>query len=360
MKQLHQSIITHSPEPDHQQKNVLTAAEFINLLKEEEDYWEGEQHNTKLMITRLRKIFYDKWGWNKELIRGAAKVETRYNVEIVDTPTEHTQPIKRYSGFVYDPKHRAVVYTDHDRVYGNTCAGQPTFIYSNDHQEVLMPDRTFCDLAHILSGLDAHNYPQIVTPMPPFLTFLAPLFPHVSSNMDMATWLGDIASASGDFLIAYLANDNKPASIAVEQKRINTEAPGSDMLGDIDPYVMRRIYDVSSNKGMRFTEILEDYYLTDNPYRKKRFSIFCEEIGLKGWNGASFSNEAVWFKFYNREMRDNITFQLYSVSNEKITSLKLPFLVWLGKYRDVLKYELLLKLFIDTLKGLIKKEPQDD
>ena len=79
MNQLNQLILSRNPEPGHDLKNVLTLTEFIKLLKEEEDYYPGEQHNTKLMITRLRKIFYDKWGWNRELVEGAAHIDTPYH-----------------------------------------------------------------------------------------------------------------------------------------------------------------------------------------------------------------------------------------------------------------------------------------
>ncbi len=358
MNQLNQPILWRHPEHGHDLKNVLTLTEFIKLLKEEEDYYPGEQHNTKLMITRLRKIFYDKWGWNRELVEGAAHIDTRYQVTVVDDATEHTQEISQYTHFAYDPKHRSVTYTDHDRVYGNTRAGKPTFIYSYDHQEVVLPDGTYCDIAHILAGLDAHNYPQVVTPLPQFLRFMKLLFPHVNSNMDVATWIGDIGSSAGGFLFAYLFHKKKPLTIKQEQGIINVEVPGSDMLGDIEPYVIKEFYDVSSNNGKRFTEILEDYYLTDNPYRKHRCSIFCKANGLKGWDGNAFQNEAEWLQFYKKQLRDDTTFQVFSLTNEKLNSIWLPIVIWFNGFRDVLKLELLLKLFLERLKEEIKREPQ--
>lgn len=365
MKTLEQPILSTSPEPGHALTNVLTFGRFVELLREEEDYWPGEQHNTKLTITRLRKIFYDQWGWNSELIRGAAKVEGRYLVTIVDDPvTEvvngatvcHSKPLRRYEDNEYQPKHRTITYRPDDRVFGNSRVGKTPFIYQDDHQEVRLPEGFYCDIAHILAGLDAFNHPQIVTPLPPFLTFAARLFPHVDSNMDIVTWLGDIASSSGDFFFDYLKHNKKPLTTEQEQQYINQDAPGSDMLGDIDPYVIKAHYDVASEKGQRFTDILLDYYSPDNPHRRRRTSIYCEQIGLKGWNGERFSNEKAWLAFYERHLRFNTCFQVFSLTNEKLRSVWLPAVVWFGWYKDVLKFELLLEIFLKALKENIKRE----
>lgn len=351
-----QPIYSNEPEPGHKPQDILSIQEFISLLREEEDYYEGEQHKTNLMITRLRKIFYDKWGWNKELIKGAAAIETRYDAQVVHDKAIGGKQIARYTDFKYDPKHRVVVYTSHDRVYGNTRAGQPTFIYANGHQEVKLPDGSFSDIAHILSGLDSFNYPQVVTPLPNFLRFLTKLFPHVTSNMDMATWLGDIGSSGGGFLFTYLGQGKKELTTKQEQDLIDQFNPGSDMLGNIDAYVIAKSYDVTTNNGKRFTEILEDYYLTDNSFRKKRISIFCEAIGLGELKGNNFENEDQWLKKYRRELRDEITFQIYSLSNGKILSFFLPLWVWIGGYKKIIKVDQLLSITLVSLKSEISKE----
>lgn len=378
METLVQPIFSPDPEPGHQLADVLTLEEFVKLLREEEDYWEGEQHNTKLIITRLRKIFYDQWGWNTELIRGAAKIEGRYLTEIVDDPVTEkddkgvmvklskphhravmfklSKPVPRYVDNEYQPKHRTITYRPDDRVYGNTRAGQTPFIYKNDHQEVILPEGFYCDVAHILAGLDAFNHPQIVTPLPNFLTFAARLFPHVDSNMDIVTWLGDIASSSGDFFFDYLNHKKKPLTTAQEQHYIDIDAPGSDMLGDIDPYVIRAHYDVSATKGQRFTDILLDYYSAGNKHRRRRTSIYCEQVGLKGWDGKSFSNEKEWLAFYKRHLKFNTCFQVFSLTDEKLRSVWLPAVVWFGWYKDVLKFEPLLEIYLKALKENIKKE----
>lgn len=359
MPQIYQPLFAYNPEPGHKIEDVITMEQMIDLLREEEDYWEGEQNNTKLMITRLRKIFYDQWGWNSELIRGAADIETRYEVKILDDASEHSKPLRRYSNYEYQPKHREVVYTNHDRVYGATRAGQVPFIYHSDHQEVVLPDGTYCDSAHILAGLDAGNYLAPVSPLPRFLMFLKNLFPHVDSNMDIVTWLGDIASSSGDFLFDYLRNGKKMLTAETEQKYMNTDAPGSDMLGDIDPYVIRKHFDTSSSNGMRYTDILKEYYFGKDgkeALHKRRVSEFCSVIGLSGWNGESFANEHKWLSYYHQQLRDNTSFQVFSLTDEKLHSVILPLKIWFGFYKNVTLFEELLNIWLAALKEGIKKE----
>ncbi len=349
MASLYQPVLVKSPEPGHALADVLTLEQMIALLREEEDYWTGDQNNTKLMITKLRKIFYDQWGWNSELIRGAKDIEMRYQVSIVDDPTEHTKAVRRYQDNQYQPKHRLVTYTDHDRIYGNTRVGQVPFIYQKDHQEIVLPDGTYCDCAHILAGLDAYNYKEPVSPLPNFLFFLNFLVPHVDSNVDIVTWLGDIASSSGDFMFYYL-NNNKIATPEIEQNYINTDAPGSDMLGDIDPYVIAAKYDVGATNGMRYTDILTDYYLNPKSVRQQRFTIYCDSIGLKDWNGKSFGNEKDWMKYYIKQLRDNITFQIVSLTKLDFRTIILLLQIWFNQYEAILKKRLLLQIYLDQLK----------
>jgi len=352
MKKLNQPIFSNVNEPGHLPKQTLYLKEFINLLKEEEDYYPGEQHNTKLMISRLRKIFYDQWGWNSELIRGAANVKTRYTTKIVDDKTEHSKQIRRYKNQQYQPKHRVIVYTDHDKVYGATRAGEVPPIYKNDHQEVKLPEGNLCDMAHILAGLDAYNYPQLVSPLPNWLFFIAKLFPYVERNIDLVTWLGDIGSNSGDFLFKYLNNGKNKLSIEEEQFIIDKDSPGSDMLGNIDAFIIAKNYAVSASNGMRLSEIFEDYYF-NNGIRLQRIAIFCKEIGLENWDGTSFSNEKSWLTYYTKQLKNNVCFQVFSLTNETIASIFLPLKIWFGGYKTILKKQLSLELFLDTLKKTI-------
>lgn len=346
-------------------KDALDLNQFLILLKEEEDYFDGDQKNTNLMITRLRKIFYDQWGWNSELIRARAHVEGRYVVSVVndpvlyDVPKAHAVEVPRYKENEYQPKHRIITYRPNDRIYCDTRVGQVPEIYKNNHQEVVLPEGCYCDIAHVLAGLDAANYPQVVSPLPSFLSLFTRLVPHVHSNADIVTWLGDIASSSGDFLFDYLKN-NQPLSPEKEQSYIDQDAPGSDMLGNIDSYVIKHHYDVSTSQGKRVTEILHDYYSTDTPgssLRQRRFSTYCRMVGLTGWNGEKFTNEKQWLAYYHRELRNNVAFQVFSLTHEDLKSIWLCLRIWLGGYQDTLKMDLLLIIFLNALKELVKQEP---
>lgn len=128
----------------------------------------------------------------------------RYLTSIIDEPVKYSTPVPRHKNREYTPKHRLITYRPDDREYGDTRVGQVPPVYRSDHQEVLLPSGYYCDMAHILAGLDAFNYPEVVSPLPGFLLPIAKWFPHVDSNADVVTWLGDIASSSGDFLFKRL------------------------------------------------------------------------------------------------------------------------------------------------------------
>jgi hypothetical protein len=360
-----QPIFASGPEPGHDRDQVLTISQFINLLRKEEEYFEGEQKNTKLMITRLRKIFYDRWGWNTELIRGAAHIPGRYRVDIVENPAlvglppKSAKKLRRYKAGAPVEKYRLVRYRKDDREFGNTRSNHIPFIYQNDHQETLLPDGTYCDVAHVLAGLDAGNHLQVVSPLPPLFSFLNGLFPHVDSNMDIVTWLGDIASSSADFLFACLRKGLRSLGAAAEQGLILKDAPGSDMLGDIDAYVIRYGYPVSEENALRVTDILTDYYIDGNTgggLRKKRIRIFCDAVGLIGWDGNSFSNELQWMDYYERQLRNNTSFQAWSLNENGPGSLWIPLRIWLGGYKRILVTRCLLKIFLIALKRELNHE----
>jgi hypothetical protein len=361
MSHLYQPIISDQPEPGQDSKHVLLLKDFLQLLKEEEDYFSGQQHNTKLSVTRLRKIFYDKWGWDTQLVRTAALIKCRYQVDIVDCPAASVadleiKRVRRYRHFENVPKCRRVTYRKNDRIFGNKRVGDVPEIYKKNHQVVLLPEGYYCDIGHTLAGLDALNRPQAVSPLPFALFFLRKLLPNADSNAAVCTWLGDIATTAGDFLLTYLRNNNTPLGTDEEQRIINMNAPGTDMLGNIDSYVIYHFYKLKARKGRRVSDILEEYY-TDNPagnsYRKQRFKIFAECIGLENFSNNSFSNESEWLKYQKKQLRNTAAFMVNSVSSGCREKYLIPWKLWRRKYEDVIKVEMLLSLFLDELKILI-------
>lgn len=346
--------------PTAAKKQAINLTKFIKLLTEEENYYPGEQHNTKLMITRLRKVFYDQWGWSTEVIRGAAKIKGRYKVTMVKAGEKQShykswQKNRRNKNYDFEGLVPVVVYKKDDKVYPEK-AGQVPEIYANDNQEVILPSGWYCDIGHILTGVDAFNYPAPVTPLPKFVSWLYPIFPHVNSNVDFATWLGDVASVAGNYLFYQLQQkklDNP------EQKAIDEYAPGSDMLGNIDAYVIAGIYNIKATVGARFTQILSDYYTDEGIgkyYREHRCSFFCNTMGLKNWDGEKFENEKQWLKYQVKQLRIATAFYIYG-DLKNLTGLGLALKTWMRLLDKQLDLKRLMEIFLQSLKAEIKEEP---
>ncbi|MEL6651435.1 MAG: hypothetical protein AAFQ87_11585 [Bacteroidota bacterium] len=353
-------ILSKEVDPNHLGEPLHSMEELLVLLREEEEYWEEDQHNTKLMITRIRKIYYDKWGWDKHLIRGARNIKTRYQTKVVGSPQAGSLPLRRFRNNQSSPLHRLVTYTDHDRVFGDSRVGQVPLISKSEYQVVSVPDGYFTHFAHTIGGLDAFNYPQLVTPFPPFLSFLAKLGPHADHNTDLTTWLDEIAEVCADFVFEARRTGGRPISEELQKRFILKDLSAADVVSDIDAYVIARHYDIEASKGQRVTDIFRDYYFSDGvakSYRDRRASIFCEMVGLKNWDGVQFSNEEEWIQCYRKQLRDTTCFQVNSVTIGSFNSYWVPLLIWFNFFRKVIKTEMLLRLFIESLKAKIHEEP---
>jgi len=358
---LYQPIMSREPEPGHVIQ-ALTLDRVLELLKLEEDYYPGDQNKTKLMFTRLRKVYYDSWGWTTQVIRGAKDIPGRYGFTMKAVPSAPSTKVSGLQGNKHDTNFQpvtmsyVVVYKADDRVYPER-AGQIPEIYEHDNQELILPEGFYCDIGHVFSGLDAYAYLAPISPLPNFLMWMRKLFPSVDSNVDFSTWLGDVASAAGDYLFEVLAS--KKLNREDEQDEIDRDVPASDMLGNIDPYVILKNYPTTEATGPRVTEILKDYYYgtgKSKGLRNHRFSIFCDSIGLKGWDGNKFSNEAKWMKYYKKQLRAATIFYVVGDLGLK-KGAWIAFKMWLRFYEKELALELLLQILLDALKEQIKKEP---
>jgi len=141
-----------------------------------------------------------------------------------------------------------------------------------------------------------------------------------------------------------------------EQNHINLDAPGSDMLGNIDGFVIGHCYNIKSASGKRVTDILDEYYNGSPGTEQKsklRFKIFCELIGLKGFDGKKFSNETEWISSYMKQLRNATAFTTFSNTEETLKSICIPIKIWRNKYGSVLKLEILLQIFLKALKKLL-------
>jgi len=257
--------------------------DFIQLIEEEEAKAPPEeQTNTKLMITRCRKLFYGTEGWDKHLIPGAAGVKPLYRVQEVEK-TRRTIEVP------YLPNMMTYVEKE-PRLQG--APGQLT--EPRKIQEVRLPDGTIIDLGHVFAGLDALNFPAEVD---------GPGTVNISKNVDAVTWLGDLGSVLAEAVLKAVESD-RVITASEYQAIINEYASPQDMLGNIDSYVIGNAFDIRSEKGLKVSQMLRQYYLGEHAARARRFSKFAELVGLGTCSSGSFSNEDAWIESYIDEVND--------------------------------------------------------
>ena len=326
-RQVEQPIVSKAP------KSAMTIDRFIELVEQEEArYSLEEQQNTSLMITRLRKIFYDREGWNKHLVEGAANVPAPYKTTRRITGREK---VDMFGPFDLTAVRDVYPVTDEQ--------GKTPEISTN--QEVRLSDGSFVDLGHVFAGLDAFNYPQEVGMRPV----------KIASNVGAVTWLGDLGSALAEAQFKYI---NKGEVRQAElQAVIDEYSSAQDMLGNIDAYVIKETFAIEKKAGgQKVSDILKSYYLgaattTAGQAREHRYSKFARSVGLTGWNGAAFSNETAWVQTYGDEVSDAAALYIGATTEGVIGY---PSAVGMsqnagGKY--------LAQLFLDALKKRIYSEP---
>jgi len=332
----HQPIVENAP------ASAISIRDFIALVEaEERKYPPEEQTNTKLMITRLRKIFYDREGWDNYLIEDARDIEAPYT-------TEHKERERFTLEIPFWFNDFDVVRQEHNV---KDSQGNTPDIASN--QEISLEDGSYIDLGHVFAGLDALNYPQSV--QAPVLSSIG-----IDDNVDAVTWVGDLGSVLAEIQFQWIRND-KQISSTERQATINEYASPQDMLGNIDAYVIDQQFDIDETSGGRkVSEILREYYLngsTDQgtPSRDKRYSIFAQAVGLNNWDGTNFSNESEWIDSYTDQVNDAAA--LYVGANSE-GILSLPGIVGgvLGMSMNA-GAKTLVEIFLNALKQRIALEP---
>lgn len=279
---------------------AMTIEKFIKLVEAEEaKYPVKEQKNTKLMISRIRKIFYGSDGWDKHLIPGAKDVSSPYG-----KPKERER--SRRTVEVTGPNFDMV----DKETYPVDSKGKRPEIYKN--QEVKLPNGDFCDLGHVFAGLDAYNHRAMVD---------GPGTINID-NLGGTTWTGDLGSVLAEASINYV-NSGKVPTDAEKQKVIDDYAPAQDMLGNIDAYAIGGQYAVGSGAGQKVSEILRDYYLGAGAKTKQslRYTQFSSQIGLTGWDGSKWKNEAAMVTKWADEVNDAAAMYLGAGGDWGLTSL---------------------------------------
>jgi hypothetical protein len=274
-------------------KHTTSFATFINIIKDEEAKLPVDvQLNTKLMITKLRKLFYGSGGWDSHLIPDASAIAPLYKFkEVEDSSREVEAPGPNVLEFV----------DTHPELEG----APSVLTRPADIQEVLMPNGDFVDVGHVLAGLDALNHPDKVAPYYMY---------EMSRNVDAVTWAGDLGSILAEWTFER-AKKGSQLSDSERQATIDQMAPVQDMLGNIDAYVIGKTYYIRdegpsgsrvNTPGRRVSDILTDYYTGSGgagpAARNKRFTIFAERVGLGALSGGKFVNEDAWLNKYELEI----------------------------------------------------------
>jgi hypothetical protein len=284
-------------------------ATFLEVIRAEEAKLPiPEQMNTRLMVTRIRKLFYGGKGWDKYLIPGAADVDPLYKFEETETKREEVE-IDGAPNIDHVEKKPSLV-------------GAPAALANpGSFQEVKMPNGDFVDVGHVLAGLDAFDHPSAAEG--PFGKF------SVSSNVAAVTWLGDIASIAGEAIIAKVKAGKGTMTDAEIQAQIDSLAPSQDMLGNIDAYVIHDAFVTDTDKGKKVSDILADYYGVGGAgatvtAHDTRFTKFTAMIGLGGLVGSSFANEAAWKQKWLPELRNTTRLYTASATDSHTTGLGMP------------------------------------
>lgn len=228
--------------------------------------------NTKLMITKYRKLYYNSRGWNDLLIPETADI-TVFDSTAVTQKIQHSH-------------------------------------------EVILSDGDLYDAAHIFAILDASNHNGPFSPIPAGLIaahipkVLRALIPVVHDRLMAAGWLGDLSEITGQF---YQRNAKDTAA---KQVIINQFGAYYKNLANVDGMIMTQHYDLSSDNAQKLSDIFTAYFglTTQTGLRAKlkssRYLDFATSIGLKSWNGSEFENSAAWLKYQLPNLRTCTAFYL--------------------------------------------------
>ena len=186
-----------------------------------------------------------------------------------------------------------------------------------------------------------------------------PGYVNITSNVDAVTWVGDLGSVQAELQFAAVRGGTRPTPTQW-QTIINEYAPGRDMLGNIDAYVIGGTYSVGARAGgKKVSEILREYYLgargtTGGDARAHRYSTFATAIGLTGWNGSNFSNESSWLDSYQDEVNDAAALYVGANTRGWWNPTRYGFIVGMANNSNS---RLILRLFLTELKQRIAAEP---
>lgn len=297
---------------DRSNRPQISFEDYIAMIEFVEAQNESIQNNTRLMFTKFRKVYYDSFGWNDELIRG----------------TEKVKPFKSV------PKD-----------------------LNNQQHIIKMKNGDLYDIAHIFAIVDAANHNGYFTPLPDFLMPLHKLFPTVDSRLTASGWLGDLSSVTGQFFLKW-KTEKKILSDAEKQAVVDTYSPCDKMISNADALVIINHYAVSSSNGKKVSEILRDYYEEGgkgDALRPNRYSLFARYLDLNNWDNKGFENEERWLSYYHKQLKTCSSFYLIFF-RKKLSTIIWSFLIWMGLYKKELEANNVLIAFLEGLKRGVQSE----
>lgn len=249
----------------------LTLDQYIEAIKSIESENSFIANNTRLMLTKLRKVFYNSRGWNDILIPGTASVSA---------------------------------FSD----------GAAVKSLSRNH-EIILRNKQRYDAAHIFAILDASNNNGSFSPLPSVLLsklpdFLSGIVPVVHDRLAAAGWLGDLSEVIGQ------CYQRKAATVAEKQKVIDEFCAYYKNLANIDAMILTESYNLSaSDNGPSISSIFLDYYGAApaqglrETLKTQRCAKFAASIGLK-WSAAGFTNKHDWINEQIKNLRTCAAFYL--------------------------------------------------
>jgi hypothetical protein len=362
---------------------VKTIKRFIDLVKNEEKSNRNSQFrsNTKSMITRFRRIFYNGDLWDNVII-----------------PETHNDSISGPTMFKHDSQGGLLKKLSPPYLFNRTGRYTPEIYQAQEVKEVPINSTgglvspvgaagNYIDMGHVLAAMDAVNNPS-ATPPPNHwsVRFLVPSSElarqviKVDSNIDNATWVGDLGGIIAQAVRK--AKQNAPdenfdfsntVSAREMQALINDDAEPQDMLGDIDGLVISYNFRDQISKttgGLKVSQILTSYYSDKGGMKSRRFSTFAQIVGLgsletsgKFTGGRSVFNQGAWFGGTNQFANEEEWVDYYS---RQVVQSAMQFVI--GFTRDAMATrvaaqqidlaKVLLRRFLNTLKVHIKKEPR--
>ncbi|NJN89918.1 MAG: hypothetical protein HC878_05785 [Leptolyngbyaceae cyanobacterium SL_5_14] len=319
--------------------------DYITLVEAEEAQYPSSNRDTKLMLTRMRKIYYDTTGWNRVLIPGTANIAGHYSRREEPDGQPYSINLGLPGGFddIRVSKVKSIAIDS---------SGNIPDVFRQ--QQIRLADGSYLDIGHVFAGLDAFNHPDKV----------GVLGMTVDSNVDNCTWVGDLGSVLAEVTFR-MRRQSGVINDTQRQEEINKNAPAQDMLGNIDAYVIKQMFSLVS--GKKVSEILREYYLGEyyvglsraaSDARKYRFSRFARGIGLTltSRSPVTFSNEAAWVTKYIDQINDSaaqyVALNTSSISAGAIAELGFAFGISFNQGSRTL-----VSLFLTTLKQRISAEP---